>query len=162
MLTRRKFIESSIISQIAIGSGVLSSLYSFTPGRKSTNILIPSLQETLKAVIDEIIPATADLPSASEAGGLNYIIKLLEKFPEKAGKVAKDLKAFNENCNDKFGKNFTELSSKKKESMLLEQEKDNPVFFRQIRDYTFESFYLSPQIWKLIRYEPHPSHSPAS
>jgi len=161
MLTRRKFIESSIFTQIALCSGILSGLYSFAPGRKSANILVSSLQKTLKAVIDEIIPATANLPSASEVGSLQYIIKLLEKFPQEASKIAKALADFDEVCNDKFGKNFIELPSKEKGKILREQEKVNPIFFRQIRDYTFESFYLSPQIWKMIRHQPQSSCSRA-
>ena len=161
MLTRRKFIEAGIFTQIALSSGILSSLYSFTPGKKSVNILVPSLQKTLAAIMDEFIPATSDLPSASETDGLQYIIKLLQKFPDEANKVANGLADFDEVCNDKFGKKFIALSSKEKKEILMAQEKGKPAFFRQIRDYTFESFYLSPQIWKLIRHEPHPPYSPA-
>jgi Gluconate 2-dehydrogenase subunit 3 len=161
MLTRRKFIEAGIFTQIALSSGILSSLYSFTPRGKPANILVPSLQKTLAAIMDEFIPATADLPSASQTDGLQYIIKLLEKFPDEANKVAKSLADFDRVCTDKFGKNFMELSSKEKKKMLLAQEKDNPAFWGQIRNYTFESFYLSPQIWKLIRHEPISSFSPA-
>ena len=161
MLTRRKFIEAGIFTQIALSSGILSSLNSFTPGKKSVNILVPSLQKTLAAIMDEFIPATSDLPSASETDGLQYIIKLLQKFPDDANKVANALADFDEVCIDKFGKTFIALTSKEKKKKLLAQERSNPAFFRQIRDYTFESFYLSPQIWKLIRHEPHPPYSPA-
>jgi hypothetical protein len=42
---------------------------------------------------------------------------------------------------------------------MQEQEKDNPAFFNQLLAYTYESYYLSPQVWKLIGYEPYPTMS---
>ena len=159
MLTRRKFIETGILSQIALSSGVLSQLYSCTPDEKSDSVLNSARQKTLKAAMDEIIPAGDGMPSASEVGGLNYLLKLLEQLPDEAKQLSADLTGFNDLCVKKFGKEFTEATSDERISLLQEQEKNNSVFFNQLRDFTYESYYLSPQVWKLIGYEPHPTLS---
>ena len=79
MWSRRKFIEASILSQIAISAGSLSFLYSCTPGDSSSKVLDTALQKILNAAMDEIIPAGDGMPAASETGGINYLLKLLEK-----------------------------------------------------------------------------------
>lgn len=157
--TRRKFIETSMLAQLAISSGVLSQLYSCAPDEKSTKVLSSATQKILKAAMDEIIPADDSMPSASEVGGLNYLIKLLEQFPDQAKKLSLGLNNLNDSCAKSFGKDFAGVTSNKRISMLQESEKNDPAFFNQLRDYTYESYYLSPQVWKLIGYEPHPTLS---
>lgn len=159
MWTRRKFIETSILSQIALSSGILSQLYSCTPNDKSASVLNADAQKILKAVMDEIIPSEDNMPSASETGGLNYLLKLLKQFPEQAKKLSMGLTDLNSNCIKIIGNDFAEITSDERISMLQELEKTNPLFFNQLRDYTYESYYLSPQVWKLIGYEPHPTLS---
>lgn len=159
MWTRRRFIETSILSQIAISSGVLSQLYSCAPDDRSAKVLNPALQKTLKAALDVIIPAGDNMPSASDVGGLNYLLKLLEKFPDQAKQLSTGLTNLNNISTRKFKKDFTRITSEERASLLKEQENGNPAFFNQLRDYTYECYYLSPQIWKLIGYEPHPTFS---
>ena len=159
MWSRRKFIEASIISQIAISAGALSFLYSCTPGDGSSKVLEPPLQKILNTAMDEIIPAGDGMPGGSETGGLNYLLKLLEKIPEQAKSLSAGLSKLNIQSNKKFKKDFIKITSEERTSLLQEQEKDNAAFFNQLRDFTYESYYLSPQVWKLIGYEPHPTMS---
>jgi hypothetical protein len=159
MWTRRKFIERSILSQIALSSGILSQLYSCSPDDKSDKVFSAEVQEILKAVMDEIIPSEDNMPSASETGGLNYLLKLLGQFPEQAKKISVGLTDLNSNCIKLTGKDFPEVTSDERIAILEKLELDNPSFFNQLREYTYESYYLSPQIWKLIGYEPHPTLS---
>ena len=159
MWTRRKFIETSILSQFALSSGILSQLYSCSPNNKLDSILNSDVQKILVAAMDEIIPAEGNMPSASEVSGLNYLLNLLGQFPEQAKKLSKGLTDLNSSCIKLIGKDFTEITSNERVSVLLELEKTNPSFFNQLRDYTYESYYLSPQVWKLIGYEPHPTLS---
>ena len=160
MWTRRKFIETSILSQIALSSGVLSQLYSCTPNDKSASVLNSEVQKILLAAMDEIIPAEDNMPSASETGGLNYLLKLLEQFPDQAKKLSLGLVDLNNLSNSSIGKDFDEITSDERISLLQGLEKNNPSFFNQLRDYTYESYYLSPQVWKLIGYELHHTLSP--
>lgn len=155
MWTRRKFIETSILSQIAISSGLLGQLYSCAPNEKSAKVLNPDLQVILTAAMDEIIPAGEGMPSASEAGGLNYLLNLLERLPEQAKQLSIDLTDLNNLCHDKLKKDFAEITPNERTALLQQQEKYNAPFFNQLRDYTYESYYLSPHVWKLIHYEPH-------
>lgn len=159
MWSRRKFIEASILSQIAISAGSLSFLYSCTPGDSSSKVLDTALQKILNAAMDEIIPAGDGMPAASETGGINYLLKLLEKYPEQAKTLSAGLSTLNNLSNKKFKKDFIKITSDERILLLQEQEKDNAAFFNQLRDYTYESYYLSPQVWKLIGYEPHPTFS---
>jgi len=159
MWSRRKFIEASILSRIAISAGTLSFLYSCTPGESSSKVLDPELQKILTAAMDEIIPAGDGMPAASETGGLNYLLKLLEKIPEQAKTLSAGLSTLNIQSNKKLKKDFIKITSEERTSLLQEQEKDNAAFFNQLRDFTYESYYLSPLVWKLIGYEPHPTNS---
>lgn len=159
MWSRRKFIETSVLTQIGISAGVLTRLYSCVPDESSSKVLSSSLQKTLSAAMDEIIPAGDGMPAASETGGLNYLLKLFEQFPDLAKKISTGLTDLNDQCIKKLGKDFTGIRSEERISLLQEQEKNNPAFFNQLRDYTYESYYLSPQVWKLIGYEPHPTMS---
>lgn len=159
MWTRRKFIEKSVLSQIALSSGILSQLYSCAPNDKSTSILSPDLQKILVAAMDEMIPADGSMPSASEVGGLNYLVKLLDQFPEEAKKLSQCLNDLNISSTKSYRQGFTEITSDERISTLQELEKNNPSFFNQLRDCTYESYYLSPQVWNLIGYEPHPTLS---
>ena len=159
MWSRRKFIEASVLTQIGISAGVLTRLYSCAPDESASKVLSSSLQKTLSAAMDEIIPAGDSMPAASETGGLNYLLKLMEQFPDQAKKISKGLTDLNDHSTKKFSKDFTTITSEERISLLQEQEKDNPAFFNQLRDYTYESYYLSPQVWKLIGYEPHPTMS---
>ncbi len=157
--TRRKFIETSILSQIAISSGVLSQLYSCALDDKSAKVLDTALQKILKAAMDEIIPTGDGMPAASEEGGLNYLLKLLEKFPDQAKTLSLGLSDLNNQSNEKFKQDFIKITPEERTSLLQVQEKENATFFNQLRDYIYESYYLSPQVWKLIGYEPHPTLS---
>jgi Gluconate 2-dehydrogenase subunit 3 len=159
MWTRRKFIETSVLSQVALSSGILIQLYSCAPDNKSPGVLPPDQQKILVAAMEEIIPAADGMPSASEVGGLNYLVKLLEQFQDEAKKLSQGLNDLNDRSNKSYGKDFTEITSDERISVLQQLEKQNPSFFNQIRDYTYESYYLSPQVWKLIGYEPHPTLS---
>jgi hypothetical protein len=159
MWSRRKFIEASVLTQIGISAGVLTQLYSCAPDENSSKVLSTSLQKTLTAAMDEIIPAGDGMPAASETGGLNYLLKLLEKMPEQAKTLSAGLSTLNIQSNKKFKKDFIKITSEERTSLLQEQEKDNAAFFNQLRDFTYESYYLSPQVWKLIGYEPHPTMS---
>lgn len=158
-LTRRNFLGTSVLLQMAISSGVLTQLYSCNPDDKSEKILSTDLQKILKAAMDEIIPAGDGMPAASEVGGLNYLLKLLEKLPDQAKALSLGLSDLNSQSNNKFKLNFIEITPEQRTSLLQVQEKENAPFFNQLRDYTYESYYLSPQVWKLIGYEPHPTLS---
>lgn len=159
MWSRRRFIETSVLTQIGISAGVLTQLYSCAPDESSSKVLSSSLQKTLSAAMDEIIPSGDGMPAASKTGGLNYLLKLMEQFPEQAKKISSGLTDLNDQCKKKFNKEFTRITSEERITLLQEQEKDNPAFFNQLRDYTYESYYLNPQVWKLIGYEPHPTMS---
>jgi hypothetical protein len=159
MWTRRNFIQTSILSQIAISSGILSQLYACSPNDTSDQVVSAEVKEYLKAVMDEIIPAGEGMPSASETGGLNYLLKLVGQFPEQARKLSAGLTDLNSQCIKVAGRDFPDVTSDERIALLQQLERDNPSFFNQLRDYTYESYYLSPQVWKLIRYEPHPTLS---
>jgi hypothetical protein len=159
MWSRRKFIETSILSQLAINSGTLSLLYSCVSEENSSTVMSASLQKILAAAMDEIIPAGDEMPAASETGGLNYILKLLEQFPEQAKSLSTGLTRLNDQCEKKFNKDFTKISSDERITLLKETEKSNTPFFSQLLNLTYESYYLSPAVWKLIDYDPHPTLS---
>ena len=159
MWSRRKFIEASVLSHLALSSGALELLYSCSPGGTSAQVLDPLLQKVLIAAMDEIIPADEEMPSASEAGGLNYLLNLLQQFPEELKKISSGLVDLNNRSLEQFQNEFTRIGSGERIHLLEHMEKEEGIFFVKLRDYTYESYYLSPKVWKLIGYEPHPTLS---
>ncbi|MGA8596248.1 MAG: hypothetical protein WB676_16155, partial [Bryobacteraceae bacterium] len=70
--TRRKFLNSSLAAPALISVSDLSRANPASAGEALTS----EEQATLKAAIDEIIPAGDGMPSASEAGGVAYLVAL--------------------------------------------------------------------------------------
>ena len=159
MLSRRKFIETSVLSQLALSTGALNLFNYCTANETSSQVLDSAMKKILKAAMDEIIPAGEGMPSASEVGGMNYLLKLWEQFPDQGKIVLSGLTDLNERSNKKFKKDFSEVSSEERTELLNFLEKENATFFNMLRNYTYECYYLNPQVWKLIGYEPHPTLS---
>ena len=69
-------------------------------------VLSSEVQKILMAAMDEIIPAEGNMPSASETGGLNYLLKLLKQFPDQAKRLEIGLVDLNNLSNKSIGKEF--------------------------------------------------------
>lgn len=157
--SRRKFTKAVISAQALLASGVLGLPLACAESNKSEGDtpLDKLQQETLKFAMDEIIPANDKMPSASETGGVNYVLKILEELP--------DLSALFIRLTDKIegqslqlsGSAFSKLNSERRIAVLTTIEQTEPGLFKVLKDFTYESYYTNDSVHKLISYEPHPT-----
>ena len=144
-LTRRTFLETGP------GAVLITSIQA-----AAAAVFTPAERETLTAAMDEIIPAADDMPSASQAGGVDYLERmippiqgLLEQFRQGLAKL--------DAVSRKLGSGpFAKLSRPDRVKVLAALERDgNPEFFATLRDFVYEAYYTRPDVWRRIGYESH-------
>ena len=153
--SRRRFSKAVISAQLLLVSGALTLPLACTKSKKSENDsdLDKLQQETLKFAMDEIIPSNKKMPSASEVGGVTYILEIIKELPE-IGPLFEGLIA---QIDEMSNYNFSILSSEERITILKTIEKNKPELFKVLIDFTYESYYTNETIFPLIGYEPHPT-----
>ncbi|MFZ0590501.1 MAG: gluconate 2-dehydrogenase subunit 3 family protein [Bryobacteraceae bacterium] len=149
--TRRKFLNSSLAAPALISVSDLSRANPASAGEALTS----EEQATLKAAIDEIIPAGDGMPSASEAGGVAYLVALART---ESGGIGKEIRKCLSSLNGKDP--FDRLSPEARVSVLKAYEESAPQNFALFRDCVYESYYTQPSVWRLIGYELYPTDHP--
>jgi len=114
-------------------------------------------RSTLQQVMDLIIPSGDGMPSASEAGGLTYLERLIERDQNAKTDITKALAVADAFSQRSFQKPFADLEKKNQIAILTEMEAQAPQVFDTIRAYVYESYYEQPAIWKRIGYELYPT-----
>lgn len=160
--TRRGFIEAGLAGSILAG-GTLSALSKGADAgpeqiRRTGAKLRPSELKLLGVVIDEIIPYNDGMPSATEAGGVEYLERLSAKLPAAGVELRGALSAISKQSRSQFGKSFAALASAGRVQILTHIEKSMPKTFTSLRDYTYEAYYIQPRVWKLLDYTFYPTN----
>ena len=128
--TRRKFMASSA------GATLVTQI---RPVAAAPAALDATIQDRLRAIMDEIIPRQGNMPSASEAGGVAYFSALKQAEPAVAAGILAAL--------DKIDHSSPPIEA------LKQLEKQDPAQFAVLRDFVYEAYYTQPQVWKLIGYQ---------
>ena len=144
--TRRVFLAASAATPALI------SVIQPAPEALAQNV--PS---TLKTIMDLLIPASDEMPSASQAGGLTYLGNLMQRNKDVAADITKDLAVIEAYSERSFKKAFNQLESTDQIAILKGMEETSPGVFDSLRAYVYESYYTQPAIWKLIGYELYPT-----
>lgn len=119
--------------------------------------LVPETSNTLKTVMDLMIPASDGMPSASEAGGFTYLVTLMQHDNNAGADITKGLEVANAFSKRSFQKLFDELEKNDQIAILKAMENSALGVFDTLRAYIYESYYIQPAIWKLIGYELYPT-----
>ena len=153
--SRRRFSKAIISAQLLLASGVLTLPLACAKDKKSKNdsVLDRSQQEILKFAMDEIIPANEKMPSASEVGGVTYILEIIEELPELLPLFEGLITQIDELSNHKFSK----IDKSERITILKTIEENKPELFKVLKDFTYESYYTNDTVFNLIGYEPHPT-----
>jgi len=159
--SRRKFTKAVISAKVLLASGALSLPLACVESKSGHGLatLNESQQKTLKSAMDEIIPANDKMPSASQVGGVNYILKMIGELPEITPLFVKLTDEIESQVSTRSKTDFSNLSSKERIAVLTSIEKNHPELFQVLKDFTYEAYYTSKEIYKLIQYEPHPTGS---
>jgi hypothetical protein len=140
--TRRVFLQASAATPVLVKTI-----------RPATQALGQDRQSTLKTVMDLIIPASDDMPSASEAGGLTYLENLMRHSKDTAADISKELDVVDAFSERTFQTPFGQLQRNDQIAVLKEMEDKALPVFDALRAYVYESYYTQPAIWKQIGYE---------
>lgn len=157
--SRRKFTKAVISAQALLASGVLTLPMACAESNKSEGDtpLDNSQQKTLKFAMDEIIPANDKMPSASKAGGVNYILKIVEELPDLSPLFISLTDKIEGQSSRQYNSAFSKINSEKRIPVLTTIEQTEPELFKVLKDFTYESYYTNDAVYELISYEPHPT-----
>jgi len=157
--SRRRFTKAVISAQALLASGVLTLPIACAEAKKTEGDLPldNSQKSTLKFAMDEIIPANDKMPSASEIGGVNYVLKILEELPELSPLFISLTAKIEDQSLQLSGSAISKLNSERRIAVLTTIEQTEPGLFKVLKDFTYESYYTNDSVHKLISYEPHPT-----
>jgi hypothetical protein len=155
--TRRRFLEAALAGPAVIGAKAEGKQGQARKPPAST-ALGPGQREALRAAMDEIIPSSDVMPSASAAGGLDYLERVCKQELEIRVDLQQVLTVLGQLSEANFHTAFAGISSAQRVEILTELETQSPEVFARLRDLVYESYYTQPSVWKLIGYEFHPTN----
>ena len=155
--SRRQFSKAVISAQLLLASGILTLPMACADDKKSNTLFTDSETDTLKFVMDEIIPANETMPSASQAGALTYVLNILKELPDLTPLFQQSLRLIESRSLEIQNAGFAALDSEKRIAILQGMETSDPELFSVIKNFIFEGFYTSETVFPLIGYEPHPT-----
>ena len=160
--TRRKFLQTSLGSSLAVGAGAAlggtTTMRAEEMKQKTAGELSAAQRATLRAAMDEIIPAVEDMPAASAVGGVEYVARVAREDKAIRQAIGQSLAGIEALSKKLKAKSFTALSRPQRVETLQAYEKQSPKEFVTLRDFTYEAYYTEPRVWKLIGYELHPTN----
>lgn len=179
-MNRREALKGTamILGYAITGSTIATLMQSCEAGPKlnwTPSLLSNSQAQTLSALIDRILPATAT-PGALDVGTDQFIDKILvTAFPEKIQKgFASGIDAFNAEAKTMQGKDFVKLENSKKDEVIKAfEEKSGPLpgalwaynfaegdefpFYRMMKELALLGYFHSEKIGKeVLAYDPIP------
>jgi hypothetical protein len=144
--TRRVFLAAGAVTPALI-----------TAIQPAAQALAQETRTNLQTAMDLIIPASDGMPSATEAGGLAYLERLMQQDKDVADDVAKALTVAEAFSQRAFQRSFGDLQKQEQIAVLKEMENSTGDVFDRLRAYVYESYYEQPAIWRLIGYENYPT-----
>ena len=159
--SRRKFSKALLSLQALVATGA----YSITSGCKSDGsrsedgILGKIGRQRLQLAMDEIIPRSGNMPSASEVDGISYILNVLDGYPNLLDAFNEMMINLNDLSNTAKNHDFENLESDSRILVLKRYEQEQPEKFSVLVNFVYESYYINEKVWELIGYEPYPTMS---
>ena len=156
-VTRRRFLETALAGPAVI-SVAAEKKAGQAPKQPVPAAFGPSQRESLRAAVDEIIPASDGMPAASEVGGLEYLERVSQQESQIKADLQQALDALARLSESRFNVGFASVSSVQRVEILTALEAQSPEVLAKLRDLVYESYYTQPTVWKLIGYELHPTN----
>jgi hypothetical protein len=144
MWNRRKFlVQASLLVTLPKR---LSALRIQTAASKVGTDLSPDHLQLLAAAMDEIIPKGDGMPSATDAGGLEYLQYWGWQYPSIQEEIVAFLETMQQAASALFGKEFPSLQHEQRVQLLANLEKDSASGFAGFVGYVYEAYYTRPQV----------------
>ena len=159
--SRRKFSKAVISLQALVATGTLNTTFSCSskPDLDETNKFSPSLEQILQFAMDEIIPGTDKMPSASDAQVIQYIYAVLEEYPNLVVGFKQILSELEQQSHSSERASFESLNRGSRVTVLKQYESKKPDSFSVLLNFVYEGYYINEKVWKIIGYEPYPTLS---
>jgi hypothetical protein len=128
------------------GIGALARLQSAEPsagfGRQELKLLATTM--------DEVIPGSDRMPSASAAGGVAYLQQLGWQFDNISKDIAAFLHVLQKASEEESRIGFADLDSQRRVALMKGIEKSDARLFSSFVAYTYEAYYTRPQVQGLL------------
>lgn len=164
--SRRRFTKAVISAQALIASGVLAlplsckeESKSESSGSSNASGLTTAEQKTLELAMALVIPAQGKMPSAAEAGGLDYVLNILEELPDLGPLFLGLVEKMEAYAKETGAESFSALGEDGQYQVLERIEQNDAELFKVLKDFSYESYYTNPEIYSLIGYAPYPTGS---
>lgn len=161
-LTRRAFLElaagQSLAASVA-ATALLAACRATADGSSALRLDRPSMDAFI-ALIDEIIPASDKMPAASQAGTLAYLELLAAEDSQLPDTIHGALSAVGTLAQTRFGSGFTKVASTARTAVVVALAEADEGLFARLRTYVYEGYYLQPEVWNLLGYQPFPTSGP--
>lgn len=145
--TRRQFCLQTICCGLLLGGIRLPTLSRRLPGQEAFD----SAQfEVLSVALDEIIPQRDGMPSATSAGGLQYLQLLGWQYPAIQEELHNFLLKLSHTSSLAFKAELRALEPGQRLQVFQQLEKDEPAAFASFVSYVYEAYYTRPQVLSLI------------
>lgn len=170
-LTRRRFLQTTGSSFAALSSFDPRLLWSEALLQERASAIPAARRETLRAAVDEIIPAGDGQPSAGEIGAHDYIEVLCGKVPEISASVGRALDRIEQLSQSRYKRPFARIAPSGRVRLLKSFERESARasageglygssganLFALLRDLVYEAYYTNPRVWPALGYEFHPT-----
>jgi Gluconate 2-dehydrogenase subunit 3 len=145
---RREFLRHAIC--LAALEACFKAIARESPTAANASDFTDKEQRTLIATIDEIIPRGEGMPSASQAGGAEYLKYLGWQYPEIREDISQNLKTVDKLSADRFERDFSTLGRDQRVQILRAMEKAEASAFSTLVGYVYEAYYSNPRVLGLI------------
>ncbi len=148
MPSRREFLVRCLQLTIVMPSGI-SALATLTDAKTSAEFSRDELA-LLAAAMDEVIPQSDRMPSASAAGGSAYVQQLSWQYETIAKDIGALLHVLQQASEKEFGIGFTALESQRRVALMKSIEESSAKLFSGFVAYVYEAYYTRPQVQGLL------------
>jgi Gluconate 2-dehydrogenase subunit 3 len=148
--SRREFLIRSVGFIVVLPSGVkLLGLLDHPTTGSDAGLSRDNLR-LLAMAMDEIIPQSDEMPSASAAGGVAYLEQLGWQYTNVLEGIGNFLREVQQTTQKEFGIEFGALARDRRAALLKDIEKSRPKLFSSFVAYVYEAYYTRPQVQGLL------------
>ena len=112
--------------------------------------------DLVNAIIDCLIPSNSNMPSASEVQVAQYIDSFTGNSPNSIRLMLEGIQEIEKTSHEVGSKTFIDMDIDSKYKILHAIETQNPIFFSELVRQTYNGYYTTPQVLRLIGTEGRP------
>jgi hypothetical protein len=143
--TRRRLFRAAAGTLAASTGAAVASAAERKPGPSS--LFRRGTRETLRAAMDDLIPASDGMPAASDAGVMSYLETLCRREPSARRDLTRAADALAKTIRPR---RFASLEATERARALAALENGDPGIFAAFRDLVYEGYYTNPDVWRRI------------